>query len=181
MNAFQLISDLYRILGDVDQQTLEAAQQIAGTRDIRAVIKAMSACVRRSPAHAAQAPKRADIRERGEYSRPEQMRPYRRPDSQLASPTSPAALDIEKMLVQMLSEGSVPMNARDLAASLKRAGLFVSARPKDGATRLLRRAAAKLSEMPEDRRAHTLSTLLESLGVDQTAGWMKVIRDSDTP
>ena len=153
MNAFQIISELYRILGQSEIAEIEQARRIAGSDSLKAVLNAMAICVRVAAPH-----------------------PHQTPSRERFAGGLPLLPSSEWQLEQLLKESRRSLSTRELAVVLRRAGL-PSARPKEGSARILRRAAASLDHMTPERQARILSALRQLLDVDQTAGWMKVARD----
>jgi hypothetical protein len=69
-----------------------------------------------------------------------------------------------------------PVKASELVRFLKGVGVAVPFKQKESRSRLLGRADAQLAKMDSPRRQAVLRTTRKELGIDETRGWVEVIR-----
>jgi hypothetical protein len=169
MNAYQLISELYRILGDVDKGTLEEAQRMVGPSAMASVLNALAVVADDEVSQAARHSTSASRRARPARER---MQSYR-----LGLDASAKPNDLRKQIASILERSTERLTTAEVIRALKTAGVEVAMRPKESRSKYLRRAASQLATMPAERRRLALDSLRQGLDIDpETAGWVQVIR-----
>lgn len=147
MNQFTFLSEIYRLLGEADAESVRQALEQPLSPEVRRIVEAVEA------AHNASST----------------------PRSVSSVPHDPAQQGDDSPLAFLRA---VSISPAELASGARRAGLRVSARPKDGRDRLVKRIELEFSRLTAGEQARALAALRRHFGVDETAGWMNVIRRS---
>lgn len=157
MNEFQLLAELFRILGSVDEHSLQSALAHQRSPEILDVLEALLRAHR--------------LHKQREALRPATGHPL---------PTEvphPDESSIEQF-ISMMASSSLSHGA--LAGELRKSGIAVAVgRSRDTKRDLMRRAVTYFRSLTPRRQAEVLIQLARRLGVDQTEGWMKVIRSQN--
>lgn len=168
MNAYQFVSEVYRLLGELSADSLRSLDGMSLAPDVQPIVNAFMAAKRRSP--------QAD-----KVSQP--LLPVE------ADPTTPAIspslsrpsveradIGLSTSLESLLSRSQAGLTNSQFVALLRRAGLEVPHRPKESRADLIRKVNRAVQESPLDRRERIVRNLEKYAQTGETEGWMKVIR-----
>ena len=158
MNAYTLISELYRLLGELDEQTLRQAESMTLAPELKEIIGAL--------AHA---------KGRGFPSPPISVAVSPPPDVAIVDDV--VTVSIQSPLFFLRDRKEIPN--RKLLELFHRSGLKVRMRPKEGRESFIRKAEKRLSELNSQDRNRVIESVRRLLGTDELAGWMNVIHPGD--
>jgi hypothetical protein len=157
MNPYTLLSELYRLLGVVDDETLQATDRMPLPNEMRAIIAALITAKKHGfPVPPIPLPSTPSGREQ-------------------ASESLPTRVTITEPIWDLSGLVDSDLSNKRLVDLLGRAGLDIKMRKKEGRGSLIRKAQRKLSQLDDEKRDRVLSKLQRLAGIDQTSGWMKVI------
>lgn len=164
MKGFDLLSQIYKLLAEADLRAVHEARLSVGDEGpVADILVAMASALsgRTAPRAVANGAVRPTRRSGGNGGKPR---------SQQLRNATPLAF---------LLEMSPRPRAELLLQAFQKAGIPVAMKPKDGQGRAIARANRLLSEMDPERADRVLRRLRAALGVDETQGWINVIRTSE--
>ncbi len=173
MNSYQLLSEIYRLLAEIDPLVITSAEQQALDPQIKQILKAFSGALLSSPDR-----RQAPLFPTG---RPSEHVPGRY-DEHLPSTARYAVLssgirtESSDNLVEYFLHLTPKLTNRELVRLFNRSGLPTRARPKETRRAVVRRIVRDLERLPTQTRNETLKRLRSLLDVDETSGWMNIIR-----
>jgi hypothetical protein len=162
MNVYQLLSELYRIIGETDRRTIELAGAREASPEIRTILGGLLEARIALETHWTQ-----DAREHGSQVAPRAFEPDLTEEPEVENASSD---DLLRWLVAQ---------PRDKMAELAtHAGFRISLSYFRKASKrvLVERMRADLQRMGMAGREQTLRALRSAASTDQTRGWLDVIR-----
>lgn len=155
MNSYQLLSELYRLLGEADRETVEEARRLAHSPELDAILDALSNAVDRE---------RASSGRNGVRSR--------RKNHDVA--TAAVGKDRTEEFATLVERLDIPV--AQLVEFLHDCDLPVMFRKGDARSRIVKRATKLFGELPPRSQKGLLSAMRRKSG-SETAGWFEVIRN----
>ncbi len=136
MNSYQLLSELYRILGELDRETVNEALELGPSPQITPVLKAL----RRATA--------------------KHQQPTATPARPLNSVRPSATFDLAEIINRIDSPNA------ELVKVLSSFGLRVKFNAGDSRARIARRAQKVLASLPPDKRHNVMTALMDAFGME---------------
>jgi hypothetical protein len=166
MKGFDLLSQIYKLLADVDLRAVQEARQNAGDGPVREILDAMASALgaKNSRAVAGEHAPATSSPKKARATKPANAKGARRGAATLS--------------LSFVRESNPKRKTDELLRALRKAGLSVPMNPKDGSLRAIERAERLLSKMSADEADRTMHKLRGTLGIDETQGWINVIRSS---
>ena len=171
MNAYQLLSDIYRILGEIDHSVIAHALKQNRDPRVKKILHAFGAAAGTRDtigplptSHVPVSSKRPTAKPvpQPEYE-PVHLRPSLQPNHTLRG-------------FQSLTRISPNRSNRDWINLLNRSGLSLQSRSKESRQRLLTRAAQQFKKLPTHKQGEIFKRLRALVGTDETSGWMQIIQ-----
>lgn len=171
MNAYELLSEIYRILGQIDSSVIESARKHNVPPTIDRILHALDEAVSKNgtPRMIERRVPQAGMDDHRSHSGPARSEYVER-----QAPATFRQKDIAPLLNKLAATHH--LTNKTLVRLLNRSGLSIRPRPKEPRRRTLERAVEQLKAMPEDQQIAVLRSLHVLTGVDETSGWMEIIR-----
>ena len=153
MNSYQLLSELYRLLGSLDPDTVHEARRIAHSPELDPILSALAKATGRRVSKNRRHLPRLDKEER---------------------PTNEQDDLVAKFSNEIKIFDTRPV--QDLARFLEQEGITISFRKGDGRARIKSRAQRAFKKLSKSKQQRLLKLLEEPID-SETAGWLDVIRN----
>lgn len=167
MTPYQFLSEIYKLLGELDSATLTALRNMSIATDVRPIIEAFASAKQQRPVVNTIPTIEPAVGERKQ----EDPKLPSAPDQEDHSDVQPAIDELIQRAHRSLSN----MEFKDL---LGRSGLQIRLREKESRRSFVRRVHTEVSKLSAERRDKIFRTLLKYAQAGETEGWMQVIRSS---
>jgi hypothetical protein len=167
MNQYHFISEIYRLLGELDDNSLRSLENISLAPDIEPIVKAFISAKRNLP-NIAKEPRVPVI---SSATQAAELLP--------SPPRSALDADLSSISIEsLLSKPQAGRTNRQIVDLLRRAGLEMPYRPKESRVALVRKIKKAMQDLPMEKHDNVLRKLMQNTFVDETEGWMTVIRSN---
>jgi hypothetical protein len=168
MNQHQYVSEIYRLIGDLDEELIKSLSGMDLPPQVRAVVNALVSAQRMSHAHkkSPTVPSSLDEAKSG-Y-------PVESLDQQ---PNILREEGADISFEPLLQRIHLSITNDQFVALLKRAGLEIRPHAKEARSSIASKAVRALEALPAEKRERVIRFLLKQQpSVNETQGWMDVIR-----
>jgi hypothetical protein len=172
MNPYQFLSEIYRLLGELNDESLRSLDEISISRDVAPIVRAFVRAKQRPP----QMAKGSHVPTKGAPVSIKENASLGIEPSIPSPGGSRSESESAKLLKPLLVQSPAGRTNKQIVDLLRRSGLEAEYRPKESRAALMRKITRAIQTLPLEKRQRIEQNLTKYALTGETEGWMKVIR-----